>query len=157
MDIRILTVFVFSLFNYPFCWGQKSIEKVKFVYAATTGINTGIPISCVPHDFDVGLRDLDYKIVRDSIFIGKFALLLEDLKPDTSVVYIDARIMAIVTYKQQMRKDTLCFGEFCGVDWNGTFMKDNPKLLSLVKKEIWSPDVPEAFRKIPYCRNLGSK
>ena len=68
---------------------------------------------------------------------------------------LHARIMAIVTYKYIEKKDTLCFGEYHGVDLNGTFMKDIPEFLLLVKKEVWPRDVPDTIRSIPYYWELS--
>ena len=76
----------------------------------------------------------DLKITKDSVFIKEFTSYLNELRPDTSVSHIDVRIMAIVTYRHVEKRYTLCFGEYHGVDLNGTFMKDIPEFLLLVKK-----------------------
>lgn len=135
------------LLNASYCFSQKTISKIKFVFTSE-GVTTPVAIACTPEDFN-WLNDLDHKIIRDSSFISKFAILFDELIPDTSVCFIDARIMSIITYKDQVAKDTLCFGEHHGIDLNGTFMKNDPKLLLLVKKEIWPRDVPDEAREVP--------
>lgn len=135
------------LLNTSYCFSQKTISKIKFVFTSE-GVTTPVAIACTPEDFN-WLNELDYRIIRDSSFINKFAILFNELKPDTSVCFIDARIMAIITYSEQVRKDTLCFGEYHRIDLNGTFMKSNPELLLLVKKEIWPRDVPDEAREVP--------
>lgn len=91
----------------------------------------------------IGYIILISRLPKDPIFIKEFTSYFGELRPDTSISHIDARIMAIVTYKYIEKKDTLCFGEYHGVDLNGTFMKDIPEFLLLVKKEVWPRDVPD--------------
>ena len=153
MDFRTIVIFVVTVLNVVSCLGQEKIKGIKFVYT-NEGVEMAVAVGCTPQEFD-WLHNLDFKITKDPIFIKEFTSYFGELRPDTSISHIDARIMAIVTYKYIEKKDTLCFGEYHGVDLNGTFMKDIPEFLLLVKKEVWPRDVPDTIRSIPYYWELS--
>lgn len=136
--------FILMLIMFNTSFGKENISKIKFVYGQE-GVRFSIPVSCTPESFNLSFDEINFKNCRDSVFLNKFSLLVNKLKPDSLTDHIDARIMAIVTYDNKTQKDTLCFGEFHGIEMNGTFMYDNKELLSLVKKQVW----PHCTRSCP--------
>ncbi len=153
MDFRTIMMFIITVLNVFNGLGQENIKGIKFVFT-NEGVEMAVAVGCIPQEFD-WFHNLDFKITKDSVFIKEFTSYLNELRPDTSVSHIDARIMAIVTYRHVEKRDTLCFGEYHGVDLNGTFMKDIPEFLLLVKKEVWPHDIPDAVRSIPYYWELS--
>lgn len=149
MDIRIIfkIVSITLIFNANYCFCQKDISGIKFIFTEE-GVHTPISTACTPESFN-WFNKLNFSIVKDPVFINQFTLYFTELKPDTSICAIDARIMAVITYSNLAQKDTLCFGEYHGIDLNGTFMKDNMELLLLIKKKIWPKSTIDSTKISP--------
>ena len=130
--VTILFFSISSILLYP------KVTKIKFVFTEI-GVTVPVAVSCDPESFN-WFNILDYKTVKDSIYISNFENLLMTLNPDTTNQSIDVRIMAIISHDDTIHKDTLCFGEFNGIDFNGILMQNNQELLKLVKQEVWSKE-----------------
>lgn len=136
MEFRIKRLVILILFFIVSSVSLYSkITKIKFVFTEER-ITVPVAVSCNPECFN-WFNILNYKIIEDSSYMRKFEDMLITLEPDTINQYIDARIMAIISYDDTIQKDTLCFGEFNGIDFNGTLMQDNQELLKLVTLEVW--------------------
>lgn len=90
----------------------------------------------------------------DTVFLNKFGLFIKELLPDSTCSGIDARIIGIIYYQDSYHQDTICLGEYWGIDLNGNFMQDNENLLSLVKENIWrSEPLDSMIRKLPFYKD----
>lgn len=117
---------------------SREMSKIKLVYGAE---RTMLPVaaSCTEESFSFNFGKLiNFLTTYDMLFLYEFEKLFEDIKPlqSDSVRFIDPRIMAIITYKDSIPNDTICFGEFHGICLNGVLMQDDKKMLNLVKKKI---------------------
>ncbi len=139
MEFRVLKKFMFVIFLGLYAYSislKGQISKIKFAYGEE-GVKFMIAVSCDPNDFNMSFEDLQFILCKDPVFIKKFENEFKKLNSDPERSVIDARIMAIVYYENKSEIDTLCFGEFHGIDLNGTFMQDNKSLLDIVKKKVW--------------------
>ena len=75
------------------------------------------------------------KTIIDRTFLENLNEELDKLKPEQQEKSIDIRIKLIIEYEN--RSDTLCLGEFFDTVLNGELMEDNPRLLDLIKSEIY--------------------
>lgn len=140
---KMKIIIIFLLFVTIDCFSQNGINKIKFVFTEE-GIINALATSCTVESFNE-FENLDFKIIKEKEFLHKFANLFSKLEPDSTVFVIDARIMTIISYSDIKKKDTLCFGEYHGIDLNGSFMKDNSALHQLVRKKIWPRNISDSL------------
>lgn len=133
-------------------FGRGSISRILFIYAQPE-VYTTVAMPCSLESFGGFSLGVLSKVVTDSVFISKFTPIFRQLRPDPETYSIDARIMAIIAYSDDERCDTLCFGEYHGIDLNGTFMVDNDSLLNLVIGEVWNEPKDSVIYKLPYFKD----
>ncbi|TVP46230.1 MAG: hypothetical protein EA341_13910 [Mongoliibacter sp.] len=112
---------------------NEKIKKViiKYLPEETTVM---IPVTCDNLDYIASVL-LQTKTVTDSAFLEHLNKEVNKLKPERQEKSIDIRIKLLIEYES--RSDTLCLGEFFDTILNGNLMEDNPRLLELIKSEIY--------------------
>jgi hypothetical protein len=111
---------------------SRAINKVRVIYLPEY-TNVMVPVTCESIDFMLTFRDT--KVISDKAFLTSFSKELQGLKANDSVRSIDIRIKILIDYSN--KTDTLCLGEFFDTILNGNLMEDNPRLLELIKSEIY--------------------
>lgn len=112
---------------------NEKIEKViiKYLPEETTVM---IPVTCDNLDY-IASALLQTKTVTDKAFLENLNQEVDKLKPERQEKPIDIRIKLLIEYESG--SDTLCLGEFFDTILNGELMGDNPRLLDLIKSEIY--------------------
>jgi hypothetical protein len=112
---------------------NENVKKVviKYLPEETTVM---IPVTCDNLDYIASVL-LQTKTITDRTFLENLSKEINKLKPKQEESPIDMRIKLIIEYEN--RSDTLCLGEFFDTLLNGGLMEDNPRLLELIKSEIY--------------------
>jgi len=129
----ILILFLFTNCNQE----NNSIDYLNIVFVEK-GLTSQIPISCDRLKGKWDTNTLFNKKINSQLFIKKFEKLYKNYqtsKEKTDTI-IDARIKIII-YLKNNNIDTLCLGENFNTYLNGKKMIDSPKLLKLIKEEIY--------------------
>ncbi|SIT17265.1 hypothetical protein SAMN05421761_1272 [Belliella pelovolcani] len=111
---------------------SRAINKVRVTYLPEY-TNVMVPVTCESIDFMLTFRDT--KVISDKAFLTSLSKELQGLKANDSIRSIDIRIKILIDYSN--KTDTLCLGEFFDTILNGNLMEDNPRLLDLIKSEIY--------------------
>lgn len=113
-----------------------SIRIAKFLYGSDEA-TVIIPITCSSIEYN--LVEVKRKDVKNKVFLNSLETEMRKLEPYEEVDLprdMDIRIKLIVDYKDET-SDTLCLGGFYGTLLNGKLMEDNPRLLDLIKSNIY--------------------
>lgn len=113
---------------------NEKIKKavIKYLPEETTIM---VAVTCESMDYVTGGTLQKSKTIIDRTFLENLKEELDKMEPERQEKSIDIRIKLIIEYEN--RSDTLCLGEFFDTVLNGELMEDNPRLLDLIKSEIY--------------------
>lgn len=131
-----LILVVCAFFMYSNSLSSQDIANIKFIYGIE-GTSLPISASCEPNNFMSCFGDdLNFLTTYSDLFIEKFQKRYQELSPIDSTGIIDPRIMAIISYKEEIPNDTIYLGEYFGIYKNKQFMQNDTLLLNLIKTKI---------------------
>lgn len=130
LSISFLVIMVLISCQSP----NEKIKKVviKYLPEETTIM---VAVTCESLDYVTGGTLQKSTTITDRTFLENLNKEVNKLKPEQQEKSIDIRIKLLIEYES--RSDTLCLGEFFDTILNGELMEDNPKLLDLIKSEIY--------------------
>lgn len=112
---------------------KEGIENVT-IYYLPPFTNVITPVSC--DYFDKDFSYLKKKVTfSDTSILNNFEKHLINLTISDSSYIIDIRIKCLIK-KHNQKMDTICFGEYFGIIYNGILMNNDSSFLNFIKKEI---------------------
>lgn len=125
---------IFLLVFLTFC-SEKNIDEISKLRVIYLPEHTDVmvPVTCESINHMLDFRKS--KVISDKTFLTPFTREIVELNSVDGTNSIEVRIKVLIDYPH--KTDTLCLGEYFSTVLNGELMEDNPKLLDLIKSEIY--------------------
>lgn len=112
---------------------KEAIEHITINYLPpVTNVITLVSCDYFDKDFSYLKKEV---VLDESSFLNNFEKHLINLDDSDSSYIIDVRIKCLIKRDDQ-NIDTLCFGEYFGIVYNGILMNNNVSFLDFIKNEI---------------------
>lgn len=105
------------------------------VYYLKAGMHFPMSLGCNSLNSPLLSKDIKYKKLNSMDLLEQFDKEFNVLQKEEYQKDVDSRIK--VLYHHNKRVDTICMGEIHFIAVNGELKKDSPKLLQLIKNEIY--------------------